>query len=38
MASLAPEAEVTAMAEGYATSVFLFDTLKEIKAIKGFVS
>ena len=24
------------MAEGYATSIFLFDTLEEIKAIKGF--
>ena len=26
----------TAMAEGYATSIFLFDALKEIKVIKGF--
>ena len=36
MATSAPEAEVTAMAEGYATAVFLFDTLTEIRAVKGF--
>ena len=36
MATSAPEAEVTAMAEGHATSFFLFDTLEKIKVIKGF--
>ena len=35
MATSAPEAEVTAMAEGYATAVFLFDTLVKIRAAKG---
>ena len=36
MATSAPEAEVTAMAEGYATSIFLFDALKQIQVITGF--
>ena len=31
MAASAPEAEVTAMAEGFATAIFLFDSLKEIQ-------
>ena len=35
MASSVPEAEVTAMAEEFATSIFLFDSLKEIQVI-GF--
>ena len=30
------EAEVTAMAEGFATAIFLFDSLKEIQVITGF--
>ena len=30
MATSAPEAEVSAMAEGFAASVFLFDTLKGV--------
>ena len=29
MATSAPEAEVSAMAEGYVASIFLFDTLSE---------
>ena len=36
MAASAPEAEVTAMAEGFATAIFLFDSLKEIQVITGF--
>ena len=36
MATSAPEAEVTAMAEGFATAIFLFDSLKEIQVITGF--
>ena len=36
MAASAPEAEVTAMAEGFATAIFLFDSLKEIRVITGF--
>ena len=36
MAASAPEAEVTAMAEGFATAIFLFDSLKEIQARTGF--
>ena len=36
MAISAFEAEVTAMAEGYADSIFLFDALKGIKPIKKF--
>ena len=35
-ATSAPEAEVTAMAEGCATAVFPFDTLTEIQAVRGF--
>ena len=31
----APEAEVSAMAEGFAASIFLFDSLKELKLVKG---
>ena len=38
MATSAPEAEVTAMAEGFATAIFLFDSLKEIQVITGFGS
>ena len=36
MATSAPEAEVTAMAEGFATAIFLFDSLREIQVITGF--
>ena len=36
MAASAPEAEVTAMAEGFAIAIFLFDSLKEIQVITGF--
>ena len=35
MAASAPEAEVTAVAEGLATAILLFDALKEIKVITG---
>ena len=35
MATSAPEAEVSAMAEGYAASIFLFDTLSEIGLVSG---
>ena len=35
MATSAPEAEVSAMAEGFAASIFLFDSLKELKLVKG---
>ena len=35
MATSAPEAEVFAMAEGFAASIFLFDSLKELKFVKG---
>ena len=35
MATSAPEAEVSAMAEGFAASKFLFDSLKELKLVKG---
>ena len=35
MATSAPEAEVSAMAERFATAIFLFDALKEIKVITG---
>ena len=35
MASSAPEAEVSAMAEGFSASIFLFDSLKELKLVKG---
>ena len=35
MATSAPEAEVSAMAEGYATSIFLFDTLSELGLVSG---
>ena len=38
MAASAPEAEVTATAEGFATAIFLFDALKKIKVITGFGS
>ena len=36
MPASAPEAEVTAMTEGFATAIFLFDSLKEIQVITGF--
>ena len=36
MATSAREAEVTAMAEGFATAIFLFDSLKKIQVITGF--
>ena len=36
MATSAPKAEVTAMAEGFATAIFHFDSLKEIQVITGF--
>ena len=35
MATSAPEAEVPAMAVGLAASIFLFDTLKELRLVKG---
>ena len=35
MATSAPEAEVSAMAEGFAASIFLSDSLKELKLVKG---
>ena len=35
MATSAPEAEVSAMAEGFAASIFLFDSLKELRLVKG---
>ena len=35
MATSAPDAEVSAMAEGFAASIFLFDSLKELKLVKG---
>ena len=35
MATSAPEAEVSAMAEGYATSIFLLDTLSELGLVSG---
>ena len=35
MATSAPEAEVSAMAEGFAASIFLFDSLKELSLVKG---
>ena len=35
MATSAPEAEVSAMAEGFAVSIFLFDTLSEIGLVSG---
>ena len=35
MATSAPEAEVSAMAEGYAASIFLFDTLSELGLVSG---
>ena len=35
IATSAPEAEVSAMAEGFAASIFLFDSLKEVKLVKG---
>ena len=35
MATSAPEAEVSAMAEGFAASIFLFDSLKDLKLVKG---
>ena len=35
MATSAPEAEVSAMAEGFAASFFLFDTLSEIGLVSG---
>ena len=35
MATSAPEAEVSAMAEGFAASTFLFDSLKELTLVKG---
>ena len=35
MATSAPEAEAE-MAEGFATAIFLFDSLKEIHVITGF--
>ena len=35
MATSAPEAEVSAMAEGYAASIFLFDTLSEMGLVSG---
>ena len=35
MATSAPEAEVSAMAEGFAASTFLFDSVKELKLVKG---
>ena len=35
MATSAPEAEVSGMAEGFAASIFLFDSLKELKLVKG---
>ena len=35
MATSAPEAEVSAMAEGFAASIFLFDTLSEIGLVSG---
>ena len=35
MATSAPEAEVSAMAEGFAASIFLFDSLKELKLVRG---
>ena len=34
MATSAPEAEVSAMAEGFAASIFLFDSLKELRLVK----
>ena len=37
MATSAPEAEVSAIAEGFAASFFLFDSLKELKLVKGIV-
>ena len=35
MATSAPEAEVSAMAEGFAASIFLFDTMSEIGLVSG---
>ena len=35
MATSAAEAEISAMAEGFAASIFLFDSLKELKLVKG---
>ena len=35
MATSAPEAEVSATAEGYAASIFLFDTLSELGLVSG---
>ena len=35
MATSAPEAEVSAMAEAYAASIFLFDTLSELGLVSG---
>ena len=35
MATSAPEAEVSAMAEGFVASIFLFDTLSEIGLVSG---
>ena len=35
MATSAPEAEVSAMAEGYVASIFLFDTLNEMGLVSG---
>ena len=35
MTTSAPEAEVSAMAEGFAASIFRFDSLKELKLVKG---
>ena len=35
MTTSAPEAEVSAMAEGFAASIFLSDSLKELKLVKG---
>ena len=35
MATSAPEAEVSAMAEGYAASIFLFDKLSELGLVSG---
>ena len=35
MATSAPEAEVSAMAEGFAASIFLLDSLKELRLVRG---
>ena len=35
MATSAPEAEVSAMAEGFAASILLFDSPKDLKLVKG---